>query len=219
LVGGLALLLAGVLLYSPSHAAVDTGRSPDSFHYTDHPARAATGRLVSLYIDQDFSGLERRQIVSSIRQWNIALNGLVQFRVVLLPDDSSATLRQVKRSGGWIVAKVDSRHPIAQRGEGAQALAVTVGDQGGTRGGFVFVIGDRIGGRDLTSVVMHELGHVLGAGHSRGGLMAPVYTSATSHCIDHEAAMMVASAQRLPANQFNWCVGAGVAPTTRSSLR
>jgi hypothetical protein len=40
--------------------------------------------------------------------------------------------------------------------------------------------------------------------------MAPVYDRNNGHCIDRAAAAMVASAQRLPLNQLNWCVGPGL---------
>jgi Matrixin len=65
--------------------------------------------------------------------------------------------------------------------------------------------------RDLTAVMLHEVGHVLGAGHDpHGHLMAPVYDRDNGHCIDRAAVAMVASAQRLPLNQLNWCVGPGL---------
>ena len=214
--GGLALLLAGIVLYSlPASAATDGVIGP-SWQYTQHPARVSTGRTVSLYIDRDFTDPERRQIVTAISQWNYALNGALQFRAALLADNPSpGMLQQIRRSGGWIVARVDSRHPIAHTGEGAHALAVTAGGQGG----FVYVIDDRIGSRSLVEVVLHELGHVLGAPHSRAGLMAPVYDPRTTHCIDHEAAALVASAQRLPLQQLNWCVGPAVDPRPTYSMR
>jgi hypothetical protein len=82
------------------------------------------------------------------------------------------------------------------------ALAVTVGNG---RSGFVYVIEDRVRGRDLAGVVMHEFGHVLGAGHDATGLMAPVYNPAGARCIDRDAMAMVANAQRLPMAQLNWC--------------
>jgi len=82
----------------------------------------------------------------------------------------------------------------------------------GSRGsGFAYVIADRFAVRDLTAVMLHEVGHVLGAGHDpHGHLMAPVYDRNNGHCIDRGAAAMVASAQRLPLNQLNWCVGPGL---------
>jgi hypothetical protein len=207
LAGGLALLAVAIVLSSrPAHANAERDGRPPSFSYTDHPSRASTGRTLMLYVDADFDDNERQDILAALRQWNYALNGFVRFRASLLPgDSSSADLAQIRRSGGWIVARVDSRHPIARQGEGRHALAVTVGGHGG----FVYVIGDRIGSRDLTGVVMHEFGHVLGAGHDEAGLMAPVYSAGAARCIDHDAVAMVAAAQRLPLGQLNWCVPAG----------
>jgi Matrixin len=207
LTAGLALLVAAIALSGvPANAATEVDRGAVPYHYTQHPARASTGRTLMLYVDRDFDEGERQRIVSAMRQWNYVLNGFLQFRAVLLPDDpSAAELAQIRRNGGWIVARVDSRHPIARQGEGRHALAVTVG----SRGGFVYVVGDRIGSRDLSGVVMHEFGHVLGAGHSHTGLMGPVYNPANGYCIDRDAASLVAQAQRLPLQQLNWCVVPG----------
>jgi hypothetical protein len=210
LAGGFMFLAAAILL-STQPASATSGRSAGTsmggWRYTDNAQPVSTGRVVALYIDRDFDDFERQRIVSAMRQWNYVLNGFVQFRASYLPDDPSpSTLAQIRRGGGWVVARVDSRHPIAQQGEGRHALAVTAGN----RGGFVYVISDRIGQRDLGGVMMHEFGHVLGAGHDeRSGLMAPVYSSAMGRCIDRESVWLVAQAQRLPLNRLNWCVGPG----------
>jgi len=168
LAGGFALLVAALLLSAlPANATTMGG-----WRYTDHAAPAATGRIIDLFVDSDFDDYERGRIVAAMRQWNYVLNGFVRFQARTLPDNPTREmLTQIKRSGGWVVARVDSRHPMARQGEGAHALAVTAGG----RGGFVYMISDRIGHRDLTGVIMHEFGHVLGAGHDGSGLMAPVY--------------------------------------------
>jgi hypothetical protein len=212
LVGGGCTLLAVAIFLSclPANAAglgTDGGSGnsdgPAAFGYTDHDSRATSPRILDLYVDRDFSDFERERILFAVKQWNYALNGFIHFRTSLLPDRVSQTMiSQIKRQGGWIVAHVDSRHPIAQQGEGLHALAVTVGNG---RTGFVYVISDRLGGRDLSGVVMHEFGHVLGAGHDQRGLMAPVYNAAGARCIDHDAMAMVAQAQRLPMSDVNWC--------------
>lgn len=169
-------------------------------------AAAASARTLTVYVDHDFDGAERERIGLALQQWNHALNGFVRLRPVLLPADvSDAAMAQLRRPGVWIIAKVDSRHPS---GRDRSALAMTVGNRGS---GFVYVIADRFAMRDLTAVMLHEVGHVLGAGHDpQGRLMAPVYDRNNGHCIDRAAVAMVASAQRLPLGQLNWCVGPGL---------
>jgi len=202
LASGLALLLAALLFSAiPAGAATMGG-----WRYTDRAAPVTAGRSIELYVDRDFDDYERGRIVAAMRQWNYVLNGFVRFHARTLPDNPTrALLARIKRSGGWVVARVDSRHPMARQGEGVNALAVTAGGNGG----FVYVISDRIGQRDLTGVVMHEFGHVLGAGHGGHGLMAPVYNQAMGRCIDREAVALVASVHRLPLDRLNWCVGPG----------
>jgi hypothetical protein len=222
-VSGLALLLAGIVLsFAPARAATGPD-DPSAYRYTDKPTAAAAvsgGRVLILYVDQDFDPAERERIDLAVRQWNHVLNGLVRLRPALLPPDpSEESLARLRRSGAWIVAKVDSRHPAA-RERTALALTVGAGRLGGRGGGFVFVIADRFGMRDLTAVMLHELGHVLGAGHDPNGhLMAPVYDRSNGHCIDRGAVAMVAVAQHLPPDQLNWCVGPGLEDGRYTSRR
>ena len=217
LASGLALLIAAFAIsaYAQTPYGQDEqvayGRpAPVPYQYTDHAQQASSGRTVTLYVDGDFPDAQRKAIVAAMRQWNYVLNGYVQFQAHVLPEStSSADIARLRHNGAWIVALVDSRHPIAQQGEGAHALAVTVGNG---HDGFVYVIGDRIGGRDLTGVVMHEFGHVLGAGNDHAGLMAPVYNASAARCIDHDAVAMVATAQHVPLQRLNWCEPVGYDP-------
>src|SRR3954471_18244797 len=77
---------------------------------------------------------------------------------------------------------------------------------GSPRSGVMVIYVDRIGRRDLGGVVMHELGHVLGLGHSgKGGLMAAQYHPTSQRCVDQGTVEAVAAKRGLPAAELNWC--------------
>ena len=213
------LLLAAIALsVFPAHAAPgarygareaprDYGQGPREYRpyyrYTNHAAPYAQGFVIPVYVDRDFSEHERDSIDSALREWNTALNGFLEFRPSLLPPNPNSQLLMRLRQTSWIIAKVDSSHPSARNGQALQAMAMTVGRAGG---GFVYVISDRFSIRDLHGVMLHELGHVLGAGHDPDGeLMGPVYNRA-NQCVDRGAVAMVARAKRLPVHQMNWCM-------------
>jgi hypothetical protein len=175
-----------------------------SGEYTRTPAPGAPGRVVPVQIDSAFTLYERAKILRAVNEWNHVLNGFVRLDISPESVDASAAVAAGRsaRSDGWIVGKITSRHPMLANMK--QALAVTIG----TRKAVVLVVADRLGSRDLGGIVMHELGHALGAGHDPGGkLMHPYYTGDKQRCIDKGAVRAVATAQKLPLNGLNWCGG------------
>jgi hypothetical protein len=160
-------------------------------------------RVVPVQVDSNFSLHERAKILRAVNEWNHVLNGHLRLDISPESADVSAALAgRRSRSDGWIVGKVDSRHPMMANMK--RALAVTIG----TRKALVLVSIDRLGSRDLGGIMMHEFGHALGASHDPDGkLMHPYYTGNKQRCIDKGAAHAVAAAQRLPLDSLNWCGG------------
>jgi len=58
---------------------------------------------------------------------------------------------------------------------------------------------------DVVAVVLHELGHVLGARHIEGTLMAPVISYGTYKCPDAATVAQVALANAIDPSLFSWC--------------
>ncbi|HYC66376.1 MAG TPA: matrixin family metalloprotease [Reyranellaceae bacterium] len=218
LISGLFLLLAGIALsifpanaapgdrYGAREAPRNYGHAPREYRpyrYTDNRAPNVQSHVIPVFVDRDFNERERDGIDSALREWNTALNGFVEFRPQLLPHNANGQMLMRLRQSAWVIAKVDSSHPAARNGQALQAMAMTVGRPGG---GIVYVVSDRFSIRDLHGVMLHELGHVLGAGHDPDGqLMAPVYDRA-NQCVDRGAVAMVAQAKRLPMQHLNWCI-------------
>ena len=139
---------------------------------------------------------DRAKILRAQTTWNTALNGFVRFDVVSSPAGSA------RGSQPWMIVPAKGESLQLLRGSSVP-LAVTQPTT--ATSGVMVVHVDRIGWRDLGSVVMHELGHVLGVGHGERGLMAAHYHPSDQQCIDKATVAAVAAKRRLPINQLNWC--------------
>ena len=195
-------LESGYLVTSLAGDPIVGGRQPAqaaALRYTSHPPAATVPETVPLRITGAFSPGDRAKILRAVNEWNVALNGFVRFTIV---DDSVAPVAKARAPRPWSIMAAEGVGPRVARGP-TVALAVTQPVPGA--GGLMIVYLDRIGTRDLGSVVMHELGHVLGVGHGEKGLMAAHYHPSDQQCVDKATAAAVAAGRRLPADQLNWC--------------
>jgi hypothetical protein len=177
-------------------------------HYTSHRSAAAKPEIVRLAIDEQFNMYQRAKILRAVNEWNYVLNGFVRFDI-----DPAADKGQM-----WvIVPMLGGRPPPVQGTIFGHALAAT--QSAPPIGGVVTVYVDRVRGYDLTSVMRHELGHVLGLGHDPNGrLMSSRYTMSRQQCIDRAAAEAVAANRTLPPAELNWCEEAQVASASDRSV-
>jgi hypothetical protein len=167
--------------------------------YTNHRPAATIEEIVPLRLAGSFSPGDRAKILRAVNEWNVALNGFVRFTIV---DSSAASSANARQSRPWSIMAAEGIGPRVAPGP-TIALAHTQAIPGA--GGLMIVYVDRIGMRDLGSVVMHELGHVLGVGHGEKGLMAAHYHSTDQQCVDKATITAVAAKRRLAVNQLNWC--------------
>jgi hypothetical protein len=170
-----------------------------ALRYTNHRPAATNEEIVPLRIKGSFTPGDRAKILRAVNEWNVALNGSVRFTIV---EDSGASAANARQSRPWSIMAAEGIGPRVVPGP-TIALAHTQPLPGS--GGLMIVYVDRIGMRDLGSVVMHELGHVLGVGHGEKGLMAAHYHPADQHCVDKATIAAVAAQRRLAVDQLNWC--------------
>jgi hypothetical protein len=201
---------SGYLVTNLAGDPVATGRPAQAaaLHYTNHRPAATIEEIVPLRIKGSFTRGDRAKILRAVNEWNVALNGFVRFTII---EDSGASAANARQSRPWSIMAAEGISPRVVSGP-TIALAHTQPLPGS--GGLMIVYVDRIGTRDLGSVVMHELGHVLGVGHGEKGLMAAHYHPADQQCVDKATITAVAAKRRLAVNQLNWCE-TNVASATR----
>jgi hypothetical protein len=170
-------------------------------HYTSHHGATVRAEIVSLMVTDTFSLHERAKILRAVNEWNVVLNGFVRFEI--MPD------RNVASSGAhqhWVITSKQGGQSMGPPTTLAATYPVT------DVGGLMVIYVERIGRRDLGGVVMHELGHVLGLGHStKGGLMAARYHATSQQCVDRVTVEAVAAKRGLPMARLNWCEDGQVA--------
>lgn len=159
-----------------------------------NPAPPAQTIYVPTWIDNRFPADQKKAIRSAIEDWNYALDGYEKFTIVsdsydaehdLIPD-----LRVAAELEGLIIhyETVGSPNEVDVDPEQAGVLA-WVPDFGAND---MYIVSDRIGDRNLHTIVMHEIGHILGAPHVdiAGSLMYPHYPLQRD-CIDEVTAQII----------------------------
>ena len=114
-------------------------------------------------------------------------------------DAGDEVLKDMRKKGeGWIIVRAGSSDEVVSNlSEHALAFAGS---------GIMVVIWDRIGTRDLKTIVMHEMGHLLGSSHFRSNsLMHPFYGRKQYSCIDKMTVSEVAAAHGLRLETLNYC--------------
>lgn len=158
-------------------------------------------RTIPVAIDKNFSPLEKDQLLLSLIDWNVSLNGQIK----LLPysfefDMSKSDIDYIYAANGFLLLKVSALGPVAKNLE-SDISAMT----DGIGGHIAYFIAEKINLDQLRYKADHELAHLLGAVHTNYGLMRREYGNYSYICIDYNAIKQVANYNKLDINQMNWC--------------
>jgi hypothetical protein len=166
-------------------------------------------KVYHIWIDKNFGAADRVSIDDAIRQWNFALNGYVKLEVVSYEFDMEIeVLRRVVNGDGWIFMKIGSDSSLIDDGpkENGKPKFYTLAWVNQVGGNKMWMVRDRIFNERVMGVTLHEIGHLLGAGHDSIYLMQPIFNLEDYRCVDYETARVVANYQHLQVGMMNYCV-------------
>jgi hypothetical protein len=174
------------------------------FHYVNVGVGPSVPlKVIPVWIDDNFGQADQVSIDDSVQRWNYALNGFIKLEVRSTHFNMEPeVISQVMQGGGWLILRIDSKSAFVH--DHANSLTLAFANAlGGNR---IYVIRDRVENSWVTGLMLHEMGHLLGAAHDGHDLMAPTYNWEACRCIDYEALQEVAQYQHLPLQQLNYCV-------------
>lgn len=184
------------------------------YHYTRVPLYSHVMPTYPVYVDKDFGEADQLSIAEALDQWNYAINGHAKFNIVSNTFDMDPeTLSRVMGGSVFVILKITSDNPIVNKPD----EIVKEHTQGNIRNyslGFtpstgdhtIYLVRDRIRDNHMVKgLVMHEVGHALGAEHGGDGLMTPGYDAERYQCVDYYTANAVAQYHNWKVDTLNYC--------------
>lgn len=184
-------------------SCIDTARL-GLYHYVRDPSVSnQAARLYPVYVDKDFGEADRISIQDALDQWNIALHGQARFIINNHLD--------VNINNGFLLFKITSHNPLVKPIDkivdvDKKGIFWTLGFTSQIGDHHVYLVRDRLQNEDVKYIVMHELGHALGAAHGGSGLMSVPYNKEKWQCVDQYTVQQIAAHEHLVAEDLNYCV-------------
>lgn len=184
-----------------------------SYHQGTKPAHVSNQKVIDIYLDSSFDLMEREHIKDAMNEWNGVFNGQIKLQLAEKDgglvsfsgkDEASDLLKMMNNTGlGWLIIKLNSSDELLEDVNTNTLAFVTGADRH-----LMVVIADRVTGRNLKTIIMHEMGHLLGAAHinSKGSLMNPTYGFDQVDCIDKMTVSQIAGYWDFPITELNYCI-------------
>ena len=171
-----------------------------NYTYTYKPYLNREKEIIPVYLDKNFGEADKIEIGNALNQWNYVLNGNAAFKIVDKSYDINNYFANKKQPGLFII-EITSHYPLIPPSmQGSQTLAFArVGDN------CLYLIRDRLDNSDISFIVLHEVGHVLGSHHTDDGLMSPFFNKEKYQCVDLSALPSIAKRHHWSLESLNYC--------------
>lgn len=174
----------------------------DTRMHTPRVGPPADPREETVLVDDAFEAPDQRAALEGVAAWNRALAGTLRLDphvASLSLSEHAILILRAPEGADYIPTPVT---PTGYDGPPARALAFAKPAERR-----LWLVRERMAPSDVTPIVMHELGHILGAPdrYEGAGLMFWRFDPAGYACVDKETAASVASAQLLPLEAMAYC--------------
>ncbi len=173
----------------------------------EHNVKPINVDTIPVWLHSDFSTAAQINILEALKEWNISFNGqyILQFKGYFSNLETGRLLYEKfgNANQGIIILNLPASHPLSlvKSGDGSLAVVPEIGDH------VIIVIKDQVGYRNLKTIIMHEIGHLMGAEHINfSSLMYPYYGVKQYPCIDKVTMMQVAAHLKLNYKTLTYCM-------------
>lgn len=178
--------------------------------YTKAPSPTYNAHEIPVYIDKGFKAEDQLMLEDAINDWNYALNGTMKLVVksTTFNMDMNIITEVFHGSGGFLILSVNSKDPAIPPAANPNMIDLAWTDLSNHH--VIYVVRDRVAlTSDITPIMLHEIGHVLGAQHIPGyGLMNPTFDAQEYKCVDSNAADQIAEYNNIDRQFLNFCYDA-----------
>lgn len=178
---------------------------PWSYHKVKSPEHIVNPPTIPIYIDNGFTRPQLIAVYQAVNEWNYIFNRQIVLEIkniVRNTKEVKSANDSIKNSGvGWIFFTISISDPGLEVID--KNFIAFVNEIGGN---YMFVFKERIAPVNVKTIIMHEIGHLLGAEHVIfPSLMYSTYGEDQLDCIDQVTVNQVAAANNLDYKTLNYC--------------